>query len=330
MGNTIGMVYEITNNPHYRNLDVEPESPLSELVMPSEMDRISQALTVLGHEVEVIDGPWGLLRMADELKKKRNLIIFNKSRGLSGLERKIFVPAICQLYGFPLVGSSAYGVTLARHKYHTNRLLAGLGFNVPTASICYPGQCYSINPNFNYPVILKPNHESGALGISEDSIFSDRHGIAEFIKKLHDTFNQPVIIEEFVDGEEWKVAVIGNGFSTKALGCVGVMRNNKPIVGSLQTRDDLLNERINYYRPQYSKLAKKAYDLSIRIHQVLECKDYSRCDFRIGKDGNLVCMEVSTHPDLGENSSFMQAAMQTIGDYETIIAAILEAFATRY
>lgn len=326
---TVVIVYEISNNPYYQDFNVNPESPITELARPEEIDCLTRALKILGYKVEIVDGPKQLAILASTFSRDKNIIIFHKSRGVSGLERKSYVPAICDLYELPYVGSSGYPSTLARHKYHTNRILQGLGFNVPEALICYPGQLITI-PELMFPVILKPNHESGSLGISEASIHSTPARIETAIQDLHQKFKQPVVIEQFVDGEEWKVAVVGNRSNAQALGCVGVMHKGVLITGSLQSREDVIQGQLSYYRPSDSPLLSQALSKAIEIHNALGFNDYSRCDFRIARDNTLVCMEVSTHPEICESSSFVVAAMHSVPNYETLIELILSVSISRY
>ena len=301
MSITIGITFEMSENPHYRNTAFDDESSISELVKPSEIERLRDALEHLGYATEDIDGPWGLLEIIDRYRDSNNLI-FNKCRGFYGLERKIFVPSICKLYNIRMIGSSAYVMTLARHKYHSNKLLAGLGLLVPKAKIFYPGDGIDLK-GVNLPLIIKPNHESGALGIDDDSVHNDMSMVKKRIRDLQLKFHQPVIVEDFIAGEEWKV----------------------PVIGSLQTRCDLLESRIEYYEPMNSDLLVKAMAIAKTIHDVFQCNDYSRIDFRINGNSELVFMELSTHPDISVDSSFINAALQQYDTYEMIINTIVDA-----
>jgi D-alanine-D-alanine ligase len=240
------------------------------------------------------------------------------------------VPALCDFYNIPYIGSTGYVMTMARNKYHTNRFLMGIGIKVPPAFLIpYGDQLPEGLPE--YPVIIKPNDEAGALGICEQSIVTGLPAIKVRAEALHEKFKHPVIIEEYIIGEEFKVAVIGNGGSAKAVGCVGVSRNGKPIVGSLQTREDIIYDRLSYYTPNSKPLIEKAMEVAVFIHRQMGCRDYSRIDFRISKDGSsLVFMEVSTQPDIGKHSSFISAAKQSFSTYENVIKGIYNSALQRY
>lgn len=322
MSLVIGLLYEIKENPYFGAESKGPHDVLSDLLRPTDVNKISRVLKKLGHDVEIIDGSGDLLERISSIKKEVDLI-FNKSRGIHGLERKLFVPAICKLHGLPFVGSSGYVMTLALHKYHTNRLLKGMGFRVPESYIFYPEEKISIG-NLHYPVIVKPNNESSSLGITENSIFYADEGIKEAISELQRDFGEPAVVEEYISGEEWKVAVIGNRPCSEAIGVVGAMRFGKTLENSLQTRNDLIHEQIEYYIPNNRKLVKKTLNLARQIHDSLECNDYSRCDFRFGTHNEPVCMEIATHPDIGEYSSFVSGGIQKFGDYTSLIDFLLK------
>lgn len=321
----IGIIYEISGNPYFSLESEHYPDRLSEFVYPSEINNICRVLSDAGYEIEVIDGPHDLLERVKLIKEKCSLL-FNKSIGFKGLERKLTVPAICQLYGLPYIGSTGYGMTLARHKFHTNKILKGMGFLVPDSEIFYYGTTPQINNlRQSTKFIVKPNHESDALGISDESICSNCKDIASQINKLHFDFKQHVITEEYISGAEWKIAVIGNGSHAKASGCVELLKNGKPITDSLQTRQDILDDTLTYMPVRTHEHVNEAMNLAVEIHNRLELRDYSRCDFRLGRSGELYCMEVSTHPDIDTNSSFVNAALQTYPNYDNIILEIIKA-----
>lgn len=321
----IGIVYEITNNPYFDQNVQEYSNRLSEYVYPSEINSICDAISENGYEFGIIDGPNGLI---DSIPKQNYDLIFNKSIGFKGLERKITIPAICQLNNMPFIGSGAYSMTLARHKYHTNRLLHGLGFRVP---VSYIYKYDDILPSIvKYPIIVKPNDESDSLGISDKSVCYNIQDLKNVIEELRQNFNPPFIIEEFIPGEEWKVAVIGNDRNVSACGIINTLKNGATMENTLQTRDDHLSAVFSHSEVSHP-LKEKALHIAELIHVALGLCDYSRCDFRIGTDGELYCMEVSTHPELSKRySSFLDAAKQKYGDYNNSIFEIIKTAERRY
>lgn len=318
----IGIIYEITDNPYFSDSPVEFSDKISEFVYPSEINDICKSLEELNYDYEIIDGPQGLLSSIE--KKNICNLYFNKSIGFKGLERKIPVPAISLLYNLPIIGSNAYTMTLARHKYHTNRLLKGMGFTVPEA--WYISQLEDIPNNICFPVILKPNEESDSLGISENSVYTSMAGMKEHIEYLLTTFKQPVIIEEIIEGEEWKMSVIGNGKNAHTYGGVNSLKKGKIMIGTLQTREDILENNLSYKDLDRNERYVEAKLIAESIHSNLGLNDYSRCDFRL-KDDKLYCMEVSTHPFLSNSdrySSFVKAAKQELICYNNVIKAIIQ------
>ena len=324
----IFVVYEISKNPYFTLSQEGFDDRLSEFVQPSEINNLIKALQQNGHQVEVVDGPSELLLRHDDIKQNRG-IVFNKSIGYKGLERKIQVPAICQLFSIPCIGTSAYGMTLARHKYHTNLVIMGAGIRTAVSRIVFPGANISLE-GLAFPLIVKPNHESDSLGIDENSVHYGPANLEAAINFLHEQFQQPVIIEEFIPGEEWKIPVIGNYPASCAIGGVGVLKNGKTMEGTLQTRKDVIDDMFDYYNLRENQLKDQAMRIAARVHDLLELRDYSRCDFRLDANGELVCMEVATHPDISSNSSFIAAALQIYESYEAIIEKIVNTALARF
>lgn len=317
--NKIGVIYEITGNPYF---DVSSKkASFSEYVMPTEIDCICNTLEHIGYETVLIDGARDIINRKNILNQC--CLFFNKSIGFSGLERKLLVPALAGMEHLPLIGSSGYAMTLARHKYHTNRILAGMGFNVPFAFYFSKLEAFHEPPR--YPVIIKPNDESDALGISERSVCSNFPELCQQAQFLFHNFTCGVIVEEFIPGEEWKVAVIGNGENAKSYGCVNTLKGGKSMENTLQTRDDVVAASLSYRQPLKKTIVEKALHQAKLIHQKLGLGDYSRCDFRLGIHDDLYCMEVSTHPYLSDhNSSFVCAAKQKLNNIENIFQKIVD------
>ena len=282
---TLGIIFEMSDNPLFNDESNKLDDRLSEFANPSEINGLIRSFKEIGSNVKVIDGPQGLLNNIASLKPRCDLF-FNKSIGFRGLERKISVPAICQLYNLPLLGTSAYAMTLARHKFHTNRLLNGLSILVPRAAIFDRDRKADLS-SLRFPVIVKPNHESDAVGISENSVCKNKKDALERAEWVTEKYAQDAIIEEFISGEEWKVSVIGNNESTYSPGIVGVMREGKAIIGSLQTRNDVISHSLDYYKPKKSQHKQQAINIATYVHKAMGLLDYSRTDFRIGEDGLL-------------------------------------------
>ncbi|MES0491017.1 MAG: hypothetical protein ABUK01_13550 [Leptospirales bacterium] len=325
---TIGLIYEISKNPFF-NKEYQSTNKLLEYMKPNEIEPIKEALLKLGYQVEIIDGVDDLMTRIDEIKNKVSLL-FNKSLGDSGLEKKITVPAIARHNGIPLVGASAYGLTLGRNKFHSNRLLHGLGVRVPHAMVFYPEYAVKVQEgDFSFPVLAKPSNESNSLGLSDKSILNTPQEVIEVVTDLLKAFRQPITVEEFIPGDEWSVSVIGNKPDTLSLGCVTNILDGKSMAGKVKTREHNVDGAIKYEKASHPQLIDEALRISEKIHDHMEFYDYSRIDFRIGSDDQLYCMELTPHPDLRIDSSYVPAALQTLPDYETMIDKIVSAAHTR-
>jgi D-alanine-D-alanine ligase len=320
---TVALAYERTGNPYFEEQDAKTSLSKSqcELVGPAEVAALDAILLAQGYDTRHVDGAADFLERFREFASGAT-IVFNRCRGFAGPERKALIPIVCHQASIPIVGSSGYTMTLARNKFHTNRLLGSLGFRVPACELFAPDTDYKTQSSGKR--IVKANYESGAIGIHERSVASSTASIADAVARVHATLRQAAVVEEYIPGAELKVAVIGTGRGARALGCVSALKNNAPMTYTFQTREDLLEGRIRF-SPATDADADDAMRSAVAIHRAIGCRDYSRIDFRLDTDHQAVCIEVTTTPDLSPESSFVTAAAQSRGSHEATILSILEA-----
>lgn len=199
------------------------------------------------------------------------------------------------------------------------------------------------NFELNFPVIYKPLQEGSSKGIFDSSVVDDFFELKEKIGIHIERYNQPVIVEEFLSGREFTVALLGNGEETKVL----------PIV---EMRFDEFPEELN---PIYSYEAKWIYDTPekplniyncpadldkaleekikstvLNTYNILNCKDWSRIDVRLDSNGVPNIIEVNPLPGVlpnPDNNSCYPKAARTAGlDYSTTLNMVLLSAMRRY
>ncbi len=313
---TVAVVYDISKNPIFSSTSEKNDG---DVIFPSEIDDIVGAIRKLGFRCIVLDGAKSLL----EYQKRDEIsVVFNKSKGAIGVDRKSMVPMICKFLSIPIVGSSAYHMALCRHKYHTNNILRGMGYNVPLAQII---NYQDKNLKIDFPIFIKPTWEGGALGIDEQSLFFSEKGLYKRVEYLVSNFNQPIIAEEFINGTELKVAILKDKKrDIYFVGCVEILKNSKALKYDYITRKDVLYGSVKYRLPEKS-LFLKVSNIAIKIHEDLGLESYSRIDFRHSdQTGETYCIEISTHPDLSIGSSYVSALLQEDINHEHIVSKLIE------
>ncbi|UCC59532.1 MAG: D-alanine--D-alanine ligase, partial [Dehalococcoidia bacterium] len=186
---------------------------------------------------------------------------------------------------------------------------------------------------FPFPVFLKPSHEGSSKGIRSGNMVEHTVQAKKKITALLDQYRQPVMVEEFIAGEEVTVGILGNS-PPEILGIMRVLpkTKQKTFVYSIEVKRDW--ERLVQYECPANldgKVIEKITDASLRIYKVLGCYDFARIDFRVGYDGIPYFLEINPLPGLNPKSSDLPIIAYSKGlDYRELISVILDAALSRY
>ncbi len=170
------------------------------------IDAIARALEGNGHNVTFMEGDENLY---DNLRDKRPEICFNICEGHFGDSRESHVPAILEVLRIPYTGSQVLALALALDKPMTKRVLSY--HNLPTP----PFQVLErldepLDPDMQFPCFVKPSREGTGMGISSSSVVRDERELRQQVKIIFDRYDQPVLVERFIEGREVTVGVVGN------------------------------------------------------------------------------------------------------------------------
>ncbi len=303
---------------------------------PEVMEAVKAALEDYGHEVKVIDADESAYIKLKELKDSSWIdFAFNISEGIRGNSRESHIPAKLEMLGIPYLGSDVLTSAIVLDKARTKEILAYN--NIPTAPfelIRRKGQ--KLTKKLNFPLIVKPNAEGSSKGIMDDCLIENENQLYERIDQLIDKFNQPVIVEEFLEGKEFTVPVLGNSPEPIVLPIVEIdfkdVPDNLKKFDSYEVKwiyDSPENEVDSFkcpaeidpkLREQIIKVVKDAYS-------ALNIYDWCRMDIRLDKNRIPNIIEVNTPvgimPDPKENSRFPLSARIAGLSYEEMINALL-------
>lgn len=321
----IGFCYDTKGDYGYAEDNLE----YTDFVSLQTISEIGKAIEQNGYELEYIGNVY---KLRDQLVNNTfNCdLIFNIAEGFGSRNREAILPSLLELYQIPHTASDTYGMSINLNKYHTKILAASIGIPSPK-SICFnvlTDEIIKKIPGLGFPFILKPNSEGGSMGLY--LIYT----VEEFIEKsqyLIQKYSFELLAEEYIDGAEITVPIIGNGENAKALGVVTILNNDRTNINiynsSLKQIDDVINT------PNFEfgdKLKKEIMDYSIRIHNFLNLHDYSRIDFRVSQDGKPYFLEINAMPSLCRDCSFEQCGKLAGMDYYQIIGQIIESARMRY
>lgn len=260
-------------------------------------------------------------------KELASLIVINSAQKGTNIGRKSLIPALCELYNIPYIGSNPYTVSLCRDKYRCGNILEQNGIKTPKAWLFSPqyGWLNGKPDSSVSKLIIKPNYESSSIGVNSDCISEFN---SQFEKKIYDyskAFKQDILVEEFISGYEVETPVICIN-PPIILFPVGIEKDGHKEIGDFIL--DYTTRAQNYYSlynfETYDKeLSDHLVETALRTVNLLNIQGFGRVDFRISKDGQYYVTDVSTNPHYTENSSFFFIFSQYEMNYEKMIKCLI-------
>lgn len=324
---TVGLTYDLKTDYEFKEGD--PPDANAEFDHPSTINVIAKAIEACGFKVKKIGNAINLLEKIDNLGVD---IVFNISEGISGRNRESQVPVLLEMAGVPFVGADALTLGMTLDKVIAKKIF--IAEKIPTPKFF---EVKSIEELVNadhckFPLIVKPRFEGSSKGLSEDSRVENIEELKKQVEYIVTTYKQPALIEEFISGKEFTVAIVGND-PPEAMPPVQIK-----IDGRLQLKDKfytfarITSDRLEYICPARvsQDLKKKLIDLALKTYRAVECRDFGRVDFRVDSEGNLYVLEINPLPSLSTEDVFNLVASNIGISYEQIIGRILNSAIKRY
>jgi len=284
--------------------------------------------------------------LPERLRAEHPDIVFNIAEGLHGTNREAHVPAICEFFAIPYSGSDPFTLSLCLDKARTKDFLTAHG--VPNARYALIENEASLRGMASdsvfskFPIFLKPVHEGSSKGITEKNFVRDRDELETQARFLLDTYDLPVIAEEFLPGAEFTCGVLGNGASAQVLPIVGMNFESLP-EGALPIYGyeakwvwDTPDEPLDIFEcpARVSPALQRAIeDVVLRAYRILGCRDWSRIDVRLDANGAPNIVEVNPLPGIlpnpEDNSCLPKAARAAGLSYDELIQSALQHAAER-
>jgi D-alanine-D-alanine ligase len=268
-------------------------------------------------------------------------IVFNMAEGLSGSDREAYIPALLERWGIPFTGSSAHTLRTCLDKAATKRVLQQHGLPTPAYTVISCAERLPALPAF--PLIVKPLHEGSSKGIEQASIVHTRGALQARVAYVLATYRQPALVETFVPGREFTVALLGNGAEVTVLPLVEICFAALPL-GALplysyaaKWRWDTPEHALDILRcptELTEAMARRIADLCRRAFLALECRDWCRIDVRLDTHGQPQILELNPLPgilpDPQRHSCFPKAAAAAHISYAALIRRVLTHACQRY
>lgn len=323
----VGLTYDLKTDCMPK--DGEPHDLNAEFDHPLTIVVVANAIEAQGFQVKRIGNVSNLLENLNNLDVD---IVFNLSEGLYGRNRESQVPILLEMAGIPFVGGDALTLALTLDKIMAKKIF--IAEKIPTPKFFeVKSSCELVNLNhFKFPLIVKPRFEGSSKGLTDKSRVENLAELKGQVEHIVNNYNQPALIEDFISGEEFTVAIVGND-PAQVLPIVQVKIEGKLKLNNMfYTFERINSDRLEYVCPVSinKKLYNRISELALKTYKAVECRDFGRVDFRVDEKGNPYVLEINPLPSLSTEDVFMLTA-KTIGiTYEEMIGKILRSALTRY
>ena len=324
---TVGLTYDLKTD--YKFKDGDPADANAEFDHPSTIDVIADAIEANNFKVERIGNAGNLLERLASLKVD---IVFNISEGVSGRNRESQVPAILEMAGIPFVGADALTLGLTLDKVMAKKIFIADKIPTPRFFEVNSGEQLSNTNHYKFPLIVKPRFEGSSKGLSENSRVETKEELREQVEYIVNTYKQPALIEEFISGQEFTVAIIGND-TPEIMPVVQIKIDGKlKLNDKFYTFARITSDRLEYVCPAKisAELKKILNELALKTYRAVECRDFGRGDFRVDQEGRPYVLEINPLPSLSTEDVFKLVAENIGITYEDIIGKILNSAIKRY
>lgn len=298
------------------------------------IDLITAALVEGGHQVKAFEGDKNIIHALEDfmpsvISGERPGLVFNLSYGIQGRARYTHIPGILEMLGIPYVGSGPETHAIALDKVLTKMILLQKGLPTPKFTVLEnPHFQLPLADDLKFPLIIKPKDEAVSFGLR---IVNNHEELREGVKAIYDMFKAPTLVEEYVEGREINVGLLGND-PVEALPPCEIIFSEGEKIYTYEDKIHSSGRRLDKDCPAdlQPEVEEKVKVLAIEAFKALGCFDSARVDFRLDSEGNPHILEVNSMASLGPGGSYVYAAEKVGLDYKALVNRLIEITSLRY
>jgi D-alanine-D-alanine ligase len=298
----------------------------------TEYDVVS-TLRACGHEVRTLGVLDSLTELRSALIEWKPEVVFNLLEEFNGIVTyDQHVVAFLELMRAPYTGCNPRGLLLSRDKVLCKQLLAFHRIPTPRFAVFRRGQRFVLPRRLRLPLFVKSATEDASLGIAQASVVEDSARLRERVQFMHEQIGSDALVEEYIEGRELYVGVLGNERLTRLPVWemrFGSMPGPHPTIATRKVKWD------RAYQSRYDITTRAAEELppavlqrldrlSRRIYRALHLSGYARIDFRLRGDGSLFMLEANANPNLTGVEDFAEAARAAGIEYPLLLERIID------
>lgn len=296
--------------------------------------QVKEALLKLNHAVVLLPISQSIEKITRNIRQEKPDLIFNLCETFRNNNKFDYnVAALLEMTKAPFSGSGSRGLFLSQDKHLSKQVFDFYKINYPPFFIVPQNNEVAVPKNFSFPLFVKPVHQDASIGVDQHSVALSEETLKEKIKKIHQEINDDALVENYIEGREFFVSLLGNEM-LKPLQLVELEFTDRwpKDYPKIYTQ----NAKVETSSPEFSatkiklpvdlpmEVQSKFYDLAIAVFHVLGLRDYARVDMRLASDGKIFVLEANANPYLAHNAETAFAAQASGLNYEQLIAKIVE------
>lgn len=289
---------------------------------PATIRAIADAIASLGHEVIELEADRSFPRA---LLATQPDAVFNVSEGAHGRSREAHVPALLELLGIPYTGSDPSALVLTLDKAVAKAIVREAGVHTARSVVMISGD-EALPEGFAFPAIVKPVAEGSSKGVLPANVATTELDARELARAIAERYEQGALVEEFLPGREFTVAILGEPAVVLPPMEVVLRTGTEHPVYSFDHKLEP-NDEVRYEAPAdvTTELDAALRELALRAFEALGCRDVARIDIRLDRDGRPAFIECNPLPGLTPGWSDLCLIANGAGiGYRTVIERILE------
>lgn len=286
----------------------------------------------LGHRIRVLGVGDRLAELRETIRDWKPHLVFNLLEEFSGIAAyDQHVVAYLELMRQRYTGCNPRGLMLSRDKVLTKQILAWHRVATPAFHLFPFGRPFVEPGKLKFPLFVKSATEDASLGIAQASIVEDMASLRERVTFIHDQVQSDALVEEYIDGRELYIGVLGN----VRLTTLPVWELNFGTLAKMQS--GIATRKVKWDRRYQAKHGiatgpvtdlgdaevERLLRLAKRIYRALHISGYARLDFRMRADGSVFLLEANANPDLTYGEDFSAAAENAGIDYDALLTRIV-------
>lgn len=339
---TVALLYnDIPYTPEESPVDLSPEAlgftpyfDIEETPAEQEYANIEEALTEAGYKVASFNVKDRFERLFKFMARRKIDVVFNLIEYFHNRpEQEMNVAAFFELLDMPYTGAPPLALAMCQNKPLAKQILRANDLPTARSFTIRSMDEFKSRHGLRYPVIVKPACEDGSGGIENASIVSNLEDLRKRVEFVLADFGMEVLVEEFIDGRELNVSVLGNGSDRRVLPIseidFGGMPEHLYKIVSYQAKWDPLHEAYHKTIPSCpadlpKATTQRAQEIALRATQALGTRDYARVDMRLNKKGELYILEVNPNPNLSEGTGIARSAEAARLKFSQLLGTIVE------